>query len=121
MYMVAKSGNHVDGINDVAAEGAWVRGSEAHAADARDLADGGQQFSEGLLPCRVLIRIHVLAEQLNFCVAEIGHLAGFGEDRIRGAAALFAPSEGDDAIGGKLVAAFNYGDVSAMRISAGGK
>ena len=73
------------------------------------------------VPCRIFVRIHVLAEQLNFGVAEIGHLAGFGEDRVGSAAAFFSAGEGDDAVGAEFVAAFDDGDVSAMRIGAGGE
>ncbi len=86
-----------------------------------DFAYCGQQFCECLLPCRIFVGIHVLAEQLNFRVAEIGHLAGFGEHRVGGAAAFFSAGEGDDAVGAEFVAAFDDGDVSAMRIGAGGE
>src|ERR1035441_6120071 len=64
---------------------------ETHAPDAGNFSHGGQQlgksFSGSRIPFRILVRIHVLPEQLNFRVAEIGHLARFGEHRLRGAAA----------------------------------
>jgi hypothetical protein len=94
-------------------------------ADAGNFSHGGQQFGESLsttrIPFRVLIRVHVLAEQLNFRVAEIGHLAGFGEHGLRRPAALFPAGVGDNAIRTELVAAFDNGDVAAMRIGAGGE
>jgi len=58
---------------------------------------------------------------LNFGIAEVGHLAGFGEDGVGGAAAFFAAGEGDDAVGAEFVAAFDDGDVSAMGVGAGGE
>src|SRR5207237_3260368 len=99
-----------------AAEIAWMRCREADAFDVRNFCDGGEQFSEGLLfyACRIFVGIYVLAEQLNFRVAEIGHLAGFGENRIRRPAAFFAARERHDAVGAELVAAFDDGDVAAM-------
>src|SRR5439155_965726 len=69
-------------------------------------------------PCRIFIRLYVLSEELNFGVAEIGHLVGFGEHGIRSPAAFFSASERHDAVGAELVTAFDDGDVSAMRIAA---
>ena len=121
VHVVAKGRYGVDGVHDVAAEVARVRSGEAHAADAWNFADRGQQFGERLLPCRILVGIHVLAEQLNFGVAEIGHLAGFGEHGVGCAAALFAAREGHHAVGAELVAAFDDGDVAAVRVGARGE
>jgi hypothetical protein len=103
-----------------------VRSGKAHSANAWNFAHCGQQFGECLLftgTCArwILIRIHVLAEQLDFRVAEIGHLAGFGKYRLRRAAALLAARERHHAVGAKLVTAFDDGDVSAMRVGAGGE
>jgi hypothetical protein len=81
----------------------------------------GWEFGEGSLPCRVFEGIHVLAQKLDFRIAEIAHLAGFGEHRVGGAAALFAARVRHHAIRAELVAAFDDGDVSAMRIGAGGE
>src|SRR5207247_8473334 len=50
-----------------------------------------------------------------------GHVARFGEYRTRSPAALFAASEGHNAVGAKLVAALDDGDISAMRIAARGE
>src|ERR1051326_8042366 len=67
------------------------------------------------------IGIHVLAEELDFGVSRIGHTAGFGEHRIRRPAPLLAARVRHDAVGAKLVATFDDGDVSAMGICAGGE
>src|ERR1700683_4753231 len=53
--------------------------------------------------------------------AECCHLAGFGEHRIRGAAAFFSAREGDNAVGAEFVAALDDGDVPAMRVGSGGE
>src|SRR2546425_12348647 len=91
---------------------------EAHALDARNFRDGAEEFSECPLPCRIFIGIYVLAEKLNFGVAEISHLPGFCEHGIRSPAAFFAAREWNDAVGAKLVAALDDGDISAMWIAA---
>src|SRR5207253_3104324 len=101
----------------------WMRCREADAFDARNFCDGGKQFGKrplfyGRAACRIFVGIYVLAEQLNFRVAEIGHLARFGENRTRSPAALFAASEGHNAVRAEFVAAFDDGDVAAMRIAA---
>ena len=83
-----------------------------------NLPDGSQQFSKDFLPCRIFIGIHVLAEQLNFGVSQVRHLARFCQHRIRGPAALLATRKGHNAVGAKLVAAFDDRDVSAMGIRA---
>src|SRR6516165_5614878 len=67
-----------------------MRGGEAHALNARQLADSG-------------------------------HLAGFGENGFGGAAALLAARERNYAVGAELVATFDDGDVSAMRVGARGE
>ncbi len=52
-----------------------MAGGKADAANARDLADGSEQFGEAQLPFRVAIAVYVLAEQLNLGVALIGDAA----------------------------------------------
>ena len=79
--MVAKGGRGVDGFDDVAGEVARVAGGEPDAADAGDFADSGEEFREGSLPFRVAVAIDVLAEKLDFGVAEIGDAAGFFKNR----------------------------------------
>src|SRR5207237_9718200 len=119
--VIAESGNGLDGLDDGGAEVAGMGSGETHALDAGNFRDGGEEFGEGALPCRIFVGIYVLAEELNFAVAEIGHLAGFGKDGAGSAAALFAAGEGNDAVGAEFVAAFDDGDVSAMRVAARGE
>ena len=49
MDMVAQGRKGVDRVDDIFGEIARMRGGEAHAPDARDLADGGEQLGEGHL------------------------------------------------------------------------
>src|SRR5690349_11909936 len=91
--VVAQDFVAVDCVNDVLAEVSGMRSCEAHATNPRNAANGVKQFGEALLPCRILVRIYVLAQQLNLGVAEIGHPTRFGENGIGGPAALFAASE----------------------------
>ena len=121
MHVIAERRDGVDGVHNVLGEVARMRSGEAHAADSGNLADGRQQFRKDLLVRGIGVGIHVLAEQLNVGVSGIGHAAGFGQHRIRGAAALFAAGVRHHAVGAELVAAFDDGDVSAMRIAAGGE
>src|SRR5579871_629152 len=121
MDVVAEGGGGIDSLDDVAGEVARVRGGEADAADARDVADGGEEFGEGHAAGGVAPGVDVLAQELDVGVAKVGHLAGFDEDGGGGAGALFAPGVGDDAVGAELVAAFDDGDVAAVRVGAGGE
>src|SRR5205807_4594753 len=114
-----------DGLDDVTAEVAWMRCREADAFDARNFCGGGKQFGKrplfyGRAACRIFVGIYVLAEQLNFRVAEIGHLAGFGENGIRSPAALCVASGRHETVGGALVTSFDDRDVAAVRIAARG-
>ncbi len=52
-------------------------------------------------PRRVAPRVHVLAEQLNVGVAKVSHLAGFDQDRGRGARTLLAARVRDHTVGAK--------------------
>ena len=119
VHMIAEGRHGVDYVNDILAEVTRMRGGKAHPLHARNLSHSGQQFGERLLPCRILIRIYVLAQQLDFAVAQVGHLTSFRQDRIGGAAPLFAAGVGHDAVRAKFVAAFNDGDVPAMRVGTG--
>ncbi len=114
-------GYGVDGLDDVAGEVARVAGGEAHAPDAGHLANGSQQLGEAQLPFRVAIAVHVLAQQLNLGVAQVGDAPRLGEHRGRTAAALLAARVRDDAVGAELVAAFDDGDVAAVGILARGE
>ena len=58
---------------------------------------------------------------MDFGVAEIGHLPGFCQHRVGRAAAFLTAGEGHHAVGAELVAAFDDGHISAVRIGAGGE
>src|SRR5215467_14796165 len=115
MYMVAEGGNRVDGFHDVSSEIPRVRSRETHTADPPHFADGGKQFRERTLPCRIVIGIYVLAQQLNFRVTEIRHLVRFREHGIRCPASFSTACERNDAERAKLVTALNDGDVTTVR------
>src|SRR5580658_6363673 len=107
MDVIAKRGIFLNRVDDFLDEIARVRGGEADAADAGDLADVVEQRRE--VPGggrRIAVAVHVLAEQLNFGVAGRGDLPGFGDYRSAGAAALRPASERDHAVGAGFVAAF---------------
>ena len=83
--------------------------------------DGAEQFHEiPLTQRRVAIRIHGLAEQLDFGVAGIGEAARFGEHGVAGAAAFRSPRVRDDAVGASVIATFDDGDVGTEGIIAAG-
>src|SRR5712692_866660 len=119
--VIAEGGDGIDGCNDVTAKISGMGSCESYALDSGDFPHRGQQFCERLLPCRILVGIHVLPEQLDFAIALVRHLAGFGEHRIRGPAALLATGERNHTISAEFVAALNDGDVSPVRIGAGGE
>ncbi len=60
----------------------WRRmaGGKPHTADARNLADRDEQLGERQLPFRVKVAIHVLAQKLDFGIAEVGYAPGFFEN-----------------------------------------
>src|SRR5579872_6962012 len=118
MNVVAQSRNSIDRLDNVPPKISGMRGRKPNSPDAGNLAHCSQQFSERLLPCRIFVRIHILSQQLNFGIAEVGHLPSFRQYRIRRPAALLAARERDYAVGAELVATFNDGDVSAMRVGA---
>src|ERR1035437_81722 len=121
MNVVTERRKRINRVDDVLREIPRMGGGKADAADARQLPDGSQQFGESLFAGGITVRIHVLPEQLNVGVAGVGHAGGFAKHRLRGAAALFATSVRHHAIGAELIAAFNDGDVSPMRVGAGGE
>src|SRR5205823_5296803 len=82
---------------------------------------GGQQLRKGLFAGRITIGIYVLPQELNVGVARLGHATGFLEHRMGGTAALFTAGVRHDTEGAEFVAAFDDGDVSALRIAAGGE
>src|SRR6185437_10517470 len=121
MNMIAERRMEVDGANDVLSEVARVRGGEAHALDAVDLADGNEQFGEGSFSARIAKAVHVLAEELNFGIAESGDALRLGQHRGGRARALLAARIWNHTVGAELVASFDDGDVAAVRIGARGE
>src|SRR5882672_5077801 len=109
----------LDGLNDVRAKIARVRGGEADAAHARHFSGSLEESGEfHFAGRRIGVGIHGLAEELHFGVAERGELAQFAKDRIAGAAALRATGVWNDAVRTGLVAAFDDGEISAPGIVA---
>ena len=119
MNVIAQHRIVVDGVDDVLDEVARVRRGEAHAPDAVHFAHCAQQSRK--VPAggrRIAIAVDVLAQQLDFDVAHASQLARFVQHAFAGAAALGSARERHHAIGARFVAAFDDGDVSAMRIVA---
>jgi hypothetical protein len=78
--MIAKRGYGIDRLNDVPAKIAGMRGREPDPPNSGDFTDGSQEFRESLPGQRVAVRIDILAQQLDFRVAQISHLARFREN-----------------------------------------
>src|ERR1035438_10202892 len=120
--VIAEHGIGVHGVHDGFGEVARVGSGVAHAADTGDLAGARQQRGEVPASGRgVAVAVHVLPEKLDFRVAGFGQAARFGHYAFAGAAAFRPAREGHHAIGARLVAAFDDGDVGAMRIVAAGE
>ncbi len=122
MHVIAEHRIVVDGVDDFLDEIARVRRGEAHAPDAIHFAHGSQQARE--IPTggrRIAIAVYVLAQQLDFDVAHASQLARFVQHALAGAAALRPARERHHAIGARFVAAFDDGDVGAVRIVAPGE
>src|ERR1700693_4542729 len=113
MDVITQDRIFVDGVYDFFDEITRVRGGEAHAPDAIDLAHGAQQAGE--VPAggrRVAIAVDVLAPELDFEIALLCQIARFFQHAPTGAAALRAARKRNHAIGAGFVAAFDDGDVS---------
>ena len=121
MDVVAERGHSVYGLDNVTGKVPRVTCGKTHAPDALDLADRRQQFREASLPFRVVIAVHVLAQELNLGKALIGDAPRFGQHRIRPTAALFASGIRHYAVGAEFVAAFDDGDVTAIRVLTSGE
>ena len=96
-----------------------MRSGEPDPSQAGHFGGARQQGSE--VPARrgwIAVTVHVLAQQLNLRVAFPGEPLRFLDDAPAGTAALRAAGERHHAIGAVLVAAFDDGDVGAMRIVA---
>src|SRR5206468_1638664 len=65
MHVVAKRGNAVDSLHNVAGEISGMRSSETHAANSRDLAYRSEKIGEGFLAGGIEIGIYILPKQLN--------------------------------------------------------
>ena len=117
--VIADGGVGVHGIDDGAHEIARMAGGVAHAAHAGDFGDARQQRGEVPSGGRgIAVAVDVLAEQLDFGVALFGEPARFRHDALAGAAALRSAGEGHHAIGAGFVAAFDDGEVGAVRVVA---
>ena len=66
-------GYGVDRLHNVPRKVPRMAGGKPHPPDARHLAHGRQQFSEAPLPFRVAVAVHVLAQQLNLGIAQVGN------------------------------------------------
>src|SRR5258708_3054221 len=98
-----------------------MRSSKADAANSLYRSHCLQQLSKAGFAARILVGINVLPQKLNVRESPIGHSLCFCHNGIRCAAAFLAARVGDNAVGAKLVAAFNDGDVSTMFVGSRGK
>src|SRR4051812_16733100 len=121
MNVVAERWCGLDRGDDVLLEVTWVRGGEADTANTRDPADRDEQLREGHLTAGILVRVDVLAEELNVSKTFCSHAAGFCKNGVSGAAAFLAAGVWDYAVGTEFVTAFDNGDVSAMFVGACGE
>ena len=118
MHVVAECRHGVNDGNDFAVKVPGMRGGKAHPADAGHLTHGGQQFRETFFAGRIAIGVYILSQQLDLAVSALRHVGGFSQDGIRSTATLLAARVRHHAIGAELIAAFDDGDVSTMRITA---
>src|ERR1019366_1041293 len=116
MHMVAQRWNRIDRINYIFGEITRMRGGETHAPNASDLPDGREQLRERHPARWIAIRVYVLPEQLDLGEARVGHPPRLGQDGRRSSAAFLTAGVRHHAVCTELVAAFDDGDVSAMRV-----
>src|SRR5215471_5611649 len=116
MHVIAEGRHSVEHLNNVPAKIPRMRRREPNPRDSVHLTHRRQQLGKTLLSIRIAIGIDVLPEQLNLGVSKISQLPCLREHRSRSAAPLLPASEWHHAVGAKLVAALDDGDVSAMRI-----
>ena len=119
--MITQPGLYIYCVDDVLAKISGMGSRKAYSPDSGNFAYRGQQFRERLLPCRIFIRIYILTQQLDFAITQVGHLPRFTKYRLRRAAAFFAAGKRHHAIGAKLVASFDDGDIAAVGVGACGK
>src|SRR5262249_29676278 len=121
MNVITQGRQRIDGIHNAFAKMPRMRRGKSHAPDSVNFSDSIQQFGKALLAEWITIGVHVLAEQLNIRVAQIGHLTGFCQHRIRSPAAFLATRIWHNTISTELVTALDDSDVSPVRIASGGK
>src|SRR5262249_60458397 len=81
-------------------------------------ANGDEQLRKCLLTSWIVVRIHVLTEELDFAVSALRKAARFLKNRLRSATALFAARVRNHAIRAELVTALDDRDVAAIGIRA---
>ena len=94
-----------DGRDDLVREVLWVRGHEAHAADARHLVDHLQEVRKVRELVVLAVGVDVLAEQRDFLIAVLHGLLDLADDVLGQAAALTAAHIRHDAVSAEVVAA----------------
>ncbi len=119
--MIAQRGHGVDGLDDLPREVARMRRGKAYSPNTWDLPHGRQQVRKAQPAFRIVVGVDVLAQQLDFGVARVGHLPRLVQHGNRSPAALFAARVRHHAVGAELIAAFNDGDVAAVRIRPRGE
>src|SRR5215471_11933073 len=121
MHVIAERRIRFNSVDNSFCEIARMRRGESHSPDPGDAPNVIEQHRE--VPTggrRITVTVHVLSQELNLAVACPRQLASFRNDRSAGAAALRTASERNYAVRASLIAPFNNGDVSAMRIIAPG-
>src|SRR5215469_4794893 len=121
MNVITQGRQRIDGIHNVFAKMPRMRGRKSHAPDSWHFSDGVKQCGKALFVEWITIGVHVLAEQLNIRVAQIGHLTGFRQHRIRSPAAFLATRIWHNTISTELVTALDDSDVPAVRIASCGE
>ena len=112
--MIAERWRGIDGLDDITAEIARMRGHETHAANSRYLRHGQKQLRKRQPPARgVAIGIHRLAQELNLRVAHLRKLAHFPQNGIAGAAAFRSARIRHHAVRASLIAALDDCEISA--------
>ncbi len=97
-------------------------GGIAHAADAGNPGHARQQGGEIPAGGRgVAIAVDVLTQQLDLGVAALRQAARFVHHALAGAAALRPAREGHHAIGARLIASLDDGDVGPVGVVAAGE
>ena len=100
------------GANDLVVEVLRMRRSEPDPFNAVHFVHKVQKVGEvDVLVQVVAVCVHVLSEEHDFFVSLSSQLTHFGDDPFGRAAPLLSPHVRHDAIGAKLVAAVDDGDI----------